>query len=55
MFKLNQNYKIDSKILKCEYIIYIPAETSTKNTLNSQIYFKIARGDSNISLLNSYL
>ena len=55
MFKLNQNYKNDSKILKCEHIRYIPAETSIINTPNSQICFNIARGDSNISLLNSYL
>ena len=41
--------------LKCDYIRYSPAETSTKNTPNSQIYINIPREDSVISLLNSYL
>ena len=55
MFKLNENYEVDRKILKCDYIRYSPAETSTINTPNSQIYIKIPREDSVISLLNSYL
>ena len=37
-------------------IIYdIPAETSTINTPNSQMYINIPRDDSVICLLNSYL
>ena len=52
MFKLNQNYR---KILKCDYIRYSPAEISTINTANSQIYINIPREYSVISLLNSYL
>ena len=55
MFKLNENYGVDRKFLKCDYIRYSPAETSTINTPNSQIYINIPRKDSVISLLNSYL
>ena len=55
MFKLNENYEVDRKILKCDYIRYSPAETSTINTPNSQIYINIPREDSVISFLNSYL
>ena len=55
MFKLKENYEVDRKILKCDYVRYSPAETSTKNTPNSQIYINILREDSVISLLNSYL
>ena len=55
MFKLNENYEVDRKILKCDYIRYSPAETSTINTPNSQIYINIPRGDSVISLINIYL
>ena len=55
MFKLNENYEVDRRILKCDYIRYSPGETSTINTPNSQIYINIPREDSVISLLNSYL
>ena len=55
MFKLNENYEVDRRILKCDYIRYSLAETSTINTPNSQIYINIPREDSVISLLNSYL
>ena len=55
MFKLNENYEVDRRILKFDYIRYSPADTSTINTPNSQIYINIAREDSVISLLNSYL
>ena len=55
MFKLNENYEVDRRILKCDYIRYSPAETSTINTPKSQIYINIHREDSVISLLNSYL
>ena len=55
MFKLNEKYEIDRKILKCDYIRYSPSEISTVNTPNSQIYIKIPREDSVISLLNSYI
>ena len=55
MFKLSENYKIDRRILKCDYIRYSPAEMSTINTANSQIYINIPREDSVISLLNSYI
>ena len=54
MFKLNENYEVDRRILKCDYIRYSPAETSTINTPISQIYINIPREDSVISLLNSY-
>ena len=55
MFKLNENKEVDRRILKCDYIRYSPAETSTINTPNSQIYINIPREDSVISFLNSYL
>ena len=55
MFKLNETYEVDQKILKCDYIRYAPAEISTINTPNSQTYINIPREDSVISLLNSYL
>ena len=55
MFKLSENYEIDRRILKGDYIRYSPAEISTINTANSQIYINIPREDSVIALLNSYL
>ena len=55
MFKLNEKYEIGRRILKCDFLRYIPSKTSTINTLNSQIYINIPREDSVISLLNSYL
>ena len=55
MFKLNENYEVDRRILKCDYICYLPAETSTINTPNSQICIIIPKEGSVISLLNSYL
>ena len=55
MFKLSEKYEVDRKCLKCDYIRYSPAEISTINTANSQIYINIPREDSVISLLNSYL
>ena len=55
MFKLSENYEVDRKFLKCDYIRYSPAEISTINTANSQIYINIPREVSVISLLYSYL
>ena len=55
MFKLSESYEVDRKVLKCDYIRYSPAEISTKNTADSQIFIKIPREDSVISLLDSYL
>ena len=55
MFKLNEKYEIDRRILKCDYIRYSPSEISTINTPNSQIYINIPREDSVNSLLNSYI
>ena len=55
MFNLNENFEVGRRILKSEYIRYSPAETSTINTSNSQIYISIPREDSFISLLNTYL
>ena len=54
MFKLSENYEVDRKILKCDYIRYSPSGISTINTANSQVYLNIPREDSVISLLNSY-
>ena len=55
MFKLNEKYELDRRILKCDYIRYSPSEISTINTASSQIYINIPREDSLISLLNSYI
>ena len=55
MSKLKEIYEIDRRILKSDSIRYSPAETSTINTPNSQIYINIPRKDSVISLMNSYL
>ena len=55
MFKLSENYEVDRKNLKRDYIRYSPAEISTINTANSQIYINIPKEGSTISLLNSYL
>ena len=55
MFKLSENYEVDRKILKSDYIRYSPAESSTMNTHNSQVYINIPREDSVISSLNKYL
>ena len=54
MFKLSENYEVDRKISKSDFIRYSPAEICTINTANSQIYINIPREDSVISLLNSY-
>ena len=55
MFKLNENYDVDQRILKCGYIRYSPSELSTINTPNSQIYNNIPRGDSVNKLLGSVI
>ena len=55
MFKLNEKNEFDRRILECDYIHSSSAETSTKNTTNSQIYLNVPREDSVIGLLNSYL
>ena len=55
MFKLSENYGVDRRTLKCDYIRCSPAETSTINTPNSQIYIDTPREVSVISLLSSYL
>ena len=55
MFNLCENYEVDRRILKCDYIRYSPSKISTINAANSQIYINIPREDSVISLLNSYL
>ena len=55
MFKLNENYDVDQKILKRDYIRHSPSELSTLNLPNSQIYTKIPRGDSVKSLLGNLL
>ena len=55
MFKLSEKYEVDRRILKCDYIRYSPAEISTINTANSQVYINIPREDSCFSFLNRYL
>ena len=54
MFKLNEIYEVHGIILKCGYIRYSPAETTTRNIPNSQICINIPREDSVFSSLNSY-
>ena len=54
MFKVNENFEVDRRILECDHIRYSPAETSTVKIPNSQIYINIPREDSLISLLISY-
>ena len=55
MFKLSENYEVDRRILKCDYIRNSSAEISTINTANSQVSINIPLEDSVISLLNNYL
>ena len=55
MFKLSEKYSVNRDFLNCDYIRYSPSEISTINTANSQVYINLPRGDSVISLLNSYL
>ena len=55
MFKLNENYEDDRRLLKCDYFRYSRADSSTTNTPNSRLYIKIPRENSVMSLLNSYL
>ena len=55
MFILNEEHYVKRDVLKCDYLRYSPAETSTINTPNSQIYINLPREDSAISLLYSYL
>ena len=54
MFKLTENYEADRRILKCDFLSYSTAETSTIITPNSQNCVNIPREDSVISLFNSY-
>ena len=55
MFKLNENYKVDRRILKCEYKQYSPSEISAINTPNSRIHINIPRDDSVNSLIGSLI
>ena len=55
MFTLIEKYKIDRIISKCDFIRLSVAETTTKNTRNSQLYINKSREDSVFSLLKSYL
>ena len=55
MFKLIEKYKVSRIFVKCDFIRYSPSKTSTVKTANSQMYIRIPREDSVISLLNSYL
>ena len=55
MFKLYENYEVDRRILKCDYIRYSPSEISTIITPNSQVYNNIPSGGSVNSLLGSLL
>ena len=52
MFKLNENYETDRRILKCDLIRYSPSEISTINIPNNQSFISIPRGDSVNSVLD---
>ena len=55
MFQLNENFEVKRRIRYCDYIRFSPADISTINTPNSQMYVNVPREDSVMSLLNSYL
>ena len=58
MFKLNEMYEFNRRILKSDFIRYSPSEVSTingANSPNSPIYINIPRKASVNSLLNSYI
>ena len=52
MFKAIEKYKVDQRILNCDYLSYSPSELSTINTGNSQFNNNILREVSVISLLS---
>ena len=54
MLKLNEKYDIKGKFLKCDFIGYFPLKKSTINTGISQIYFKVPREDSVMSVKMLY-
>ena len=41
MFKLNEIYEVDRSFPKCNFIRYSPAELSTVNIPNTQLYINI--------------
>ena len=41
MLTFNQNYEVDQKMLKCDFIRYSQSKVSTINTGNSQIIINI--------------
>ena len=55
MFKLNEKYEVDQRILKSDFIRYNPGKISTIITPINQIYINIPRGDSVNSLFGSLL
>ena len=55
MFKLNENYEIGRRSIKCDKISSFSAETSTVNTTISQICINIRREASIILLTNTSL
>ena len=55
MFTLIENYEVDRRILKGDYMRYSLSEISTINTPNRQIYNNVPGGDSVNNLLGSLL
>ena len=55
MFKPNEEYEVDRRFLKSDYVRGSLAEISTKDTPNSRIDINKHREDSVVSLLNRYL
>ena len=55
MFKLIEKNQTDRRILKCEYIRFLPSENSTINPPNFQMYIIIPREDSVIIFVNNYI
>ena len=53
MFKLNEKYEVDRRIMKCDCIRCSLAETSTIKISNSRMFIKIPREDFVLSLIKS--
>ena len=55
VFKLNESYEVDQKIIKFDIIRYSTAETARIITPNGQMKTRILKEDSVSYLLTSYL
>ena len=55
MFNLSQEYAVDRRILKCDYIRYTPPSLNPVNGESIQSLIDIPRENSGISMKDSYL